>query len=236
MSEQGAIHEERRNDIVAYVLGTLEEGERARVEAHLAACEPCTEYALWLQPAVDLLPASVEQLEPPDSLREGLMRTVRAEAAPQPTAAPARESRWRAWRGFALRPATGLAAAAVLAAGVFVGYGVFSDDGERSSVAAEAMGSETDATFAATVEYGAGGDAILHVERAPDPAPGDVYQAWVSRDGVMEPAASFRPEGGTAEAALGDTLAGADGVFVTEEPTPHETRPTSKPVLGATLD
>ena len=42
------------------------------------------------------MPAAVEQLTPPDSLRESLMATVRAEAAaeaPAAQAAPAREPR-----------------------------------------------------------------------------------------------------------------------------------------------
>lgn len=235
----GSIHEELRGDLAAYALGTLAGDEREAITEHLSGCEPCSEYVLWLQPAVDLLPASVEQIEPPPSLRANLMDTVRAEAAQQEVSSPApasRRSRRQGWRGIVLRPATGLAAAAVLAAGVFVGYQVSGDDGERTSVKAEAVGPGSDTAFAATLEHGAGGDAILHVERAPAPAAGDVYQAWVSRGGMMEPAASFRPKNGTADAALGDSLEGADAVLVTEEPTPHETAPTSRPVLRAPLN
>jgi hypothetical protein len=34
----------------------------------------------WLRPAVDVLPATVEQLTPPERLRESLIATVRGEA------------------------------------------------------------------------------------------------------------------------------------------------------------
>ena len=39
--------------------------EKLEVERHLAGCEECREYLLWLDPAVDLLPASVEPRTPP---------------------------------------------------------------------------------------------------------------------------------------------------------------------------
>ena len=65
--------------------------EAARSRAHLAGCEPCRDYLRWLQPAVDVLPASVAQLEPPPRLGERLMATVRAEAAQAPRATPVTE-------------------------------------------------------------------------------------------------------------------------------------------------
>lgn len=247
MTERRLKHEERRDDLAAYALGALDASGAADLEAHVTSCETCAEYLRWLQPAVDLLPASVEQVEPPESLRVGLMEAVRAdvaEAAHQSGQAPTADPtpvgggrrRW-SLGGFALRPATVLAAVAVLAAGLAVGY-VLSDSGDpqRQFVKAEAVGSVSPAALAANLEHGAGGDAILHVERAPAPAKGDVYQAWVSRDGTMEPVASFTPHAdGTAEAALGDSLEGADAVLVTEEPSPDQESPTSAPILRASL-
>ena len=243
MTGTGMIHGERRDDLAAYALGALGVAEASEVEAHLATCEPCADYVRWLRPAVDLLPASVEQLDPPTSLRESLMGVVRGEAAAvQPAAsAPAvtSPSRWRSWRGVVLRPATVLAALAVLAAGALTGYLVSAsgtDSDERSLVTAQAARGASDEAIAATVEYGAGDDAILQVARMPDPAPGNVYQAWISRDGTVEPAAAFLPnQDGASTAALGDTLEGADAVLVTEEPRPDRKVPTSAPVLRAPL-
>lgn len=233
-------HEERRDDLAAYALGALDAAEAEEIERHLAGCASCSEYVLWLRPAVDLVPESVEQLEPPDRIRRELMATVRAEAAAERAVAGEgleRPRRRFSLGGLVLRPATGFAAIAVLAAGAIVGYAVSgSGDGERESVTAEAIGTVPASALAANVELGAGGDAILHVERAPQPGRGDVYMAWVSRAGELEPVASFRPrDDGTADAALGDSLEGADAVLVTEEPTPDEEQPTSAPILRAEL-
>ncbi len=80
-------HRSWRADIAAYLLGGLEPDETAALETHLEGCERCREELRWLQPAVDLLPESVEQLEPPPQLRERLMAEVGAagDAAPRRT-------------------------------------------------------------------------------------------------------------------------------------------------------
>jgi anti-sigma-K factor RskA len=236
---KGSMHEERRDDLAAYALGALDADEAAALEEHLRGCDACAEYLTWLAPAVELLPASVEQLEPPERLRENLMAAVRAEAGAESQPEAPVTPRRRRWNigGPVMRPATGFAAVAVLAMGAALGY-VLSNSGgdDRDTVQAKAVGTVPADALVASVEHGAGGDAILHVERAPALAAGDVYQAWVSRGGTVEPAASFRPhEDGTAEAALGDTLEGADAVLVTEEPTPNEQQPTSAPILRADL-
>ena len=85
------MHAERRDDLAAYALGALDQPTAADLETHLAGCEACSEYLRWLEPAVDLLPASVEQVEPPASLKRNLMEAVRADAAtaPRPPRSPA---------------------------------------------------------------------------------------------------------------------------------------------------
>ena len=117
-------HERFRGDLAAYALGALEGREAAELERHLAECEPCRMQLRWLQPAVDLLPRSIEQLEPPAGLRERLMATVRAEAPDASSAgieAAAPRPR-RDWGALLWRPATALAAAALLVVGVAGGY------------------------------------------------------------------------------------------------------------------
>jgi anti-sigma factor RsiW len=239
---KGSMHEELRDDLAAYALGALDRGEAVRLEQHLSGCHACADYLTWLAPAVELLPASVEQEEPPERLRENLMATVRAEAAAEREAerrahdaGTGAARRWWSWGGPILRPATLVAAVTVLVVGAIVGYGLGgSDDPQRDFVEAEAVGPVPAAALAATLEHGAGGDAILHVERAPALPKGDVYQAWASKDGSMAPLESFRPaDDGTAEAALGHSLEGVDEVLITEEPTPNEDQPTSAPILRA---
>jgi anti-sigma factor RsiW len=238
---KGSMHEELRDDLAAYALGALEGDDLRALEEHLAGCEACAEYLTWLAPAVDLLPESVEQIEPPASLRESLMAAVRSEADAElepmrEVAAEARRPWWR-WGGPVLRPATLVAAVTVLVVGAIAGYALSgSDDPQRVFVEAEPVGSLAATEVAATLEHGAGGDAILHVARAPALERGDVYQAWASEEGSMVPLESFGlAEDGTAEAALGHSLEGVDEVLVTEEPSPDSEQPTSEPILRAQL-
>lgn len=237
MSEN--MHSDRRDDLAAYALGGLDQQAAAEVESHLAECEACSEYVRWLAPALDLLPVSVAQVEPPKSLRKSLMKTVRAEAAEEARsdAASRGVSRWRSWRGVVLRPATGLAALAVLAAGGIAGYVLSDSDSERAFVEARAAASLPEGAVSATLEHGAGGDAILHVDEIPALDPGHVYQTWVQREGVMRASASFRPhDDGSSEVALGESLSGAEAVAVTEEAARGETRPSERLVLTAPLN
>jgi anti-sigma factor RsiW len=246
VSDGKGMHTELRDDLAAYALGALGERESASVAEHLVECDACRDYVLWLKPAVDVLPASVAQLEPPEGLRESIMATVRAEAqgapaAPSATPAagqPERDRRWRSWRGIALRPATGLAAVAVLAGGAVAGYELAGDDGAttRSTVQVQAEGRLAPDEVLGSVEHGAGGDAILHVDRAPALGPGRFYQAWVTRGDEMKRSASFRPDaGGSYDAALGDSLEGADSVLVTVESQRTPDAPSQALVMSASL-
>ena len=224
--------ERLRDDLAAYALGALERDETAAIERHLEGCESCRERLQWLRPAVDQLPASVEQLAPPARLRESLMETVRAEAAPRAGAEPARRSWLDGVRTALLRPAVGFAVLIVLVAGLAAGYLVGGDAGDSEFLPVR-PGSGV--TASATLERH-GDSATLHVEQLPPLARDEVYEVWVQRDGVMEPASTFVLRGdGSAEAAVPGPLDDAEGVFVTAEPRPGTDRPTTDPVLQAPL-
>ena len=59
-----------------FVLGCLEEGEKDRVAAHLAACDFCRGELYAYQELAGQIGTSVEQLEPPESLKHALMAQV----------------------------------------------------------------------------------------------------------------------------------------------------------------
>ena len=133
-----------------------------------------------------------------------------------------------------LRPATGLAVAVVLVAGVAAGYALRGDGDEGVTVAAQAV--SADAPTAAATLQRQGDAAILHVEDLPALGRDEVYEVWIQRDGVMEPASTFVLEGdGTAEAAVPGSLDDADAVLVTAEPRPGSEQPTTEPLLEAQL-
>ena len=96
--------ERLRDDLAAYALGALDRDDAAELERHLDGCESCMARLRWLDPAVGLLPAAVPQLTPPDSLRENLIATVRAEAAPVTPSASEPDSARRSAAPLAARP------------------------------------------------------------------------------------------------------------------------------------
>jgi anti-sigma-K factor RskA len=213
-----------RDEIAAYAIGALGEREAATIERHLAECEECAAYARWLEPAVDQLPASVPQLEPPSELGKRLAETVRADAQRLRAGEGARgAARWRSWRGITWRPATALAALAVLALGAVGGW-LMRDPGPDPE------------TITASLERDRS-TATLHVESAPKLADDDVYQVWVQRKGVMNPSSTFAvSEDGNGEAVIDESLRGAEAVLVTSEPNGGSTTPSSPPILRTPLE
>jgi anti-sigma-K factor RskA len=217
--------------LAAYALGALDEPEAAAMASHLESCEACAAGLRRLQPAIETLAGSVEQLPPPPALRARLLASVREGAE------PVRKS-WRDRRlsigGFAFGPATALATLLIAVAAV-VGYGIGGPGGGDStrtvSVASQSPGS------LASLEL-KGDSATLQAHNVPLLPPGAVYQVWVQSGGAPPRASSmFRPsEDGTAAAAVPEALHGADRLLVTREPGRGSSRPTSPPIYSATID
>lgn len=230
-----APHEERRDDLAAYALGALPEPEATELRRHLEECEACSRQLRWLQPAVELLPHSVQQLEPPPRLRRRLMETVRAEAArTAPTGLEAEGPRRRRWTLPLWRPAFAVAAAVLVLSGGVAGYLLHQPGESRSLVSARPLPGAP-RSLTGTLER-EDGSAILRVERLPALRGGDVYEAWVERDGALQPSSLFAPRRDrTATAAVPGPLADADAVLVTREPRGGSSHPTSPPLLRADL-
>jgi anti-sigma-K factor RskA len=232
-----SVHEELRNDLAAYALGALQGSDLERLEDHLAECESCRGYLQWLEPAVEVLPASVQQLRPPPSLEKSLMATVRTEA--KQASETRREERqgfsWPSWRGLALRPATALAAIGVLAVGLAVGFAIRgSDEPEQTVIAAQAT-PEAPGPVEATLER-EGDSGTLRVAQMPQLQSDEVYEAWIGRGGQVAPAGTFVLESdGSGTAVVDGSLEGADSVLVTVEPEGGSEQPTSDPVLEVPL-
>jgi anti-sigma-K factor RskA len=239
MTERGGEgHEELRDDLAAYALGALSPAEAAEFERHLAECEACRVRLRWLQPAVDVLPASVEQRTPPGELRDRLMATVRAEAEPvaglETRVAPAapRSRRRGGWGGLFLRPATAFVTALLIVAGVAAGYALRGgEDDQTTTVAARALLPGVEAELVRQGDSGA-----LHVRRMPAIDRDEVYEVWVQRgDGVQAASTFVLDREGRAVAAV-PGLEGADAVLVTREPYGGSEQPTTDLLLEAPLN
>jgi anti-sigma-K factor RskA len=226
-------HDRHRDDLAAYALGALDEGEAEELRAHLEHCDECRQHLRWLQPAVDLLPRAVTQLEPPPKLRKRLMSTVRAEvrAKTRETREPRRR---REWRAVLLRPATAVAAGTLLVAGAVGGYLLHQPAENRASNYA-AVPTKPSSTASGTLER-QDGSGILHVDGMPALARNQVYETWIQRDGRVEPSSLFTlGHNGSGDAAIPGPLEGADAVLVTREPRGGSPQPTSPPLLHALL-
>lgn len=224
-------HNRWSEDLAAYALAALEPGEAAEFERHLAGCERCQAELRWLTPAVQSLPESVERQEPPRRLRESLMAEVRADARRAGSDSPARERRsllpeWL--RGGRMRLATGFAVvllAVAAVAGYEIGKGGSGGEGGAQTVFSHQPGGVT----VAMVREGDGGTLKLAgVHQLP---PGKVLEAWVRREGKVEPVpALFVPDReGRASTTIAD-MSGVDTVMVTEEPQGGSKQPTSEPI------
>ena len=223
-------HQPYEDDLAAYLLGALPADEARALERHIEGCERCRERERWLRSAVDLLPSSVEQIQPPPELRERLMATVRAEAEearePRRSDTSERTSLWERLR-FGLRPATAALAAVLIVAAGITGFviGGGDDDGEGTMTVIQAQ------KGAASLER-RGDEGTLQVERL-RPRTDSVYQVWIARAGRdPESAGVFdvRSDGrGSARIRAG--LDTADEVLVTPEPPGGSPQPTANPVL-----
>jgi anti-sigma-K factor RskA len=225
----GRDHLALRDEIAAYLLGSLREEEALELERHLAGCPECREWLEWLRPAAEVLPETVARVEPPAELRQRVLAEVRED---QRRSADAAEPRRReTWLGALLRPATGLAAAAVIAAGI-AGYAIGTGGGEDRQ--RTIPGAPRDGVIA-TVERSADG-GTLHVAGLAALGPSQQYQAWVQRDGRMVPSSLFdaRPNG-SASATIPQDLEGAEAVLVTVEPRGGSVEPSSAPLVDVPL-
>ena len=218
-----------RDEIAAYLLGSLQEEEAAKLERHLGDCPECREWLDWLRPAAELVPEAVPRVQPPAELRERVLAQVRQERRSVPAAEPTR--RRDRLRAGLLRPAMGLAGATVIAAGI-AGYaiGTGGGDDQQQTIPGPPQGG----VIANFERSGEGG--VLHVAGLSKLGPGEQYQAWVQRDGQMEPSSLFaaRPNG-SARAPIPQDLDGADAVLVTIEPRGGSREPTSAPLVELPL-
>jgi anti-sigma factor RsiW len=237
-------HDRWSEDIAAYMLGALKPEAAARLERHAGSCERCQAEMRWLTPAVQALPEGVERLQPPSELRSRLIAEVRADAGEHAgvrgddrAVKPGLVGRASAWLRdlgsgpMGLRPVAGVAVAVlvvVAVAGYAIGGGIGggADGGETNTVVA----GKAPAVTARMVSEGDGGTLQLaNVRQLPDDR---VLEAWVQRDGEVEPVrALFVPDReGRASTELPD-MNGVEVVMVTTEPKGGSRSPTSSPIV-----
>jgi anti-sigma-K factor RskA len=245
MHAAGPGHEQWRDATGAYLLGALDEAERAAFEEHLAGCPACREEVDLLRPATQVLPISVDALEPPPGLKARIMAEVEREAsllaAAGPDAdrvpAPARRRlRLSSLRVPRLVPAA--VAAMLLIVGVAIGVGATQLGSQHERTVEATVTDPAKAPGAgARIEVGEDGVVIV-AHNLPAPPSGRVYQVWLKRPGhAPEPtSALFTPSrDGTATASVPGEMDGVAQVLVTDEPDGGSRTPTRDPLLVADM-
>lgn len=211
-------HTRYHEDIGAYLLGALSELERQAFERHMAGCGDCQEELERLRPAAEALPGSVEQFEPPPSLKASLMEIVEREATV--TALPRRPTRL-------------LAVAAVVLIGLVVGFAVAQLGGDETrTVAATIDKAMPEADGSLSIE---GDTATLNLDDMPDLGEDRVYQVWLQHGDRLVPARTFEiAPNGRGAVRLPD-VSDVDGVFVTREQRGGAQVPSEDPIVSVPL-
>jgi anti-sigma-K factor RskA len=238
-------HERCNEDVAAYMLGALEPGEAAELERHAEACERCQAEIRWLTPALDALPEGIERLQPPRELRSRLMAEVRTDGGEGAAARgdsravkPGLLERAFAWvrdlgsGPMGLRPVAGVAVAAlvvVAVAGFAIGGGIGSGSGSGGGASIVETSEPSGVTAKMVNEGDSGALHLANVKQLPSDR---VLEAWVRRDGDVEPVeALFVPDRkGQASTELPD-MNGVEVVMVTTEPRGGSKSPTSAPIV-----
>jgi anti-sigma-K factor RskA len=229
-------HKRWSDDLAAYVLDALEPDEAAELERHAEGCELCRREIRWLTPAVRQLPESVEHVEAPAELRSRILAEVRSDAAAAAPAAGAplrreraRRNRFPAWlRGSGgLRPAG--AVAAVLLVALLAGY-LISGPGDDGSPSSTVTAGKPPGVTAKLVREGERGTLRLANVKLPE---NRVLEAWVRRDGEVEPVRKlFVPNHNGAAAITMADMSDVDLVMVTSEPPGGSETPTGAPIAS----
>ena len=228
-------HERHQYDAGAYLLGALTELEAQAFEHHMESCTTCHADVERLRMAADALPRSVEQVEPPSSLKRSLMRAVREEAAEVPKPGPI--ARLRTLFDGVSPQLAWVSAAFLLFIGVLGGYAIkaatTNDNGSRT-VAAQVDRARLPQGSASLVLPHGDKNAILRVNGLPEPAGNRVYEVWLMRGKQPMPVSIFNVTSqGSGAAAIPEDLHAGDQVLVTREKAGGARAPTEQPVINA---
>jgi anti-sigma-K factor RskA len=224
-------HDELRDLIAPYVLGAVEDDERAIVRAHILSCDDCMRAADRYSEVTTWLDNDVEPAELPAGFAERVLgAAVAAPSAGSGDVVPLRRRpRWPF-----------LAAAAMIAAITLLALSLFetrSDLRFQERVVGALVredGMALDGSTGAVGRMVPTSEGGIFVASGLQDAPDDhTYQLWVIRDDRPVDAGVFDVHNGLVALDVDASLEGADGVAVTVEPDGGSPEPTGEPILSS---
>jgi anti-sigma factor RsiW len=234
-------HDARLEEAVAFALGSLDPDQVDDFKEHLKTCKRCEEELRWLGPAVRALPEAVEPLTPPPGVKLRLMAEVRAdaEAEERRVKAEKRQERASAGGGFSAwlgglrvgsltwKPIAGLALVILVVAGG-IGYAVGTGGSSSGNTHTWELKAEENAGIAAkVVREGEKGE--IHLAGLTQLPKGKVLEAWVEREGKVEPVpALFAPDKAGDASTTIENMKNVSIVMVTREPEGGSKTPSEK--------
>lgn len=223
----------------AYVLGAVTSEEREAARAHIAGCAKCTHLVQELRAVVDVLPLSVTQVNPPESLKERLLAEIRKESstAARPVHISQRPRQRRHW----VTPL--LAAVAVLGFMLFGGmtawnislmHQVSSLEQQNSSLGGQvtslrrqlalAYGLQGKGVTGKLIYFPQQNITILVMEGLPQLEGTQVYQGWLIHDNQPLSIGLLSVQNGIASVTFPGNISGYQTAAVSREPGPHPSK------------
>ncbi|HEX3605968.1 MAG TPA: anti-sigma factor [Candidatus Dormibacteraeota bacterium] len=231
--------------LAAHAVGALDADEDRRLQLHLAGCPTCRAAAAAYLRTADLLPLTLEPVQPPPALRSRLLAQVHAEAAGQHGArTPRLPWRRRLWE--ALPAARGLTLAGGIASMAAVALAVWSfaiphggGPAAPTVLVSRACGLTTMPSACGELTYTASAhQTVLTIQGLPALAqPSDrtaaAYAVWLLHGGAPRLGGYLTeaPDGRTWTAVLEGDSSSYDAIATTREPRVGGQVPTGPELL-----
>jgi anti-sigma-K factor RskA len=241
-------HEELESTVAAWVLGALDADEAASVRVHVEGCATCQQTAARLRRAAAALPLEVEEISPPDRLRERVYVAAASARASTVPNAPARKRVVPARGGW--KPAASIQfgrlqvvlAVATVVLALLIGLSAGDVIGRNSVPPAAAQVARYQLVGHGTLAGARGtvvnlkveGVAFVDFNGLPPVAKGKVYELWlITPGGHPDSAAVFVPDSNGSKVVLvGLPLNGYSQMAVTSEDAPSGSpAPSQQPEL-----
>jgi len=222
------------DDLAAYAIGALDEGERRLVDAHLSTCPSCRAEVRAFSETAWTIAESAARDAPP-RLRAAIVERAGGTRQPRPSVLAGLLDALRRPVPFAVP----LALAAVLVVAL-IGYGAARRDADRyATVIAGAVGAKVVPLAATGAAAGVRGSLVVPANGStpylildlPAAAAGKTWEAWVIR-GDTPVRAGVTDDHGVTTLTLTTPVAPGDTVAVTAEPSGGVDAPTGSPVLA----